>query len=135
MRLDKSFRVILNSPIFAKMTIDRVTDRSVRFGAQDEGQLRIFIIKVIPYDHSVLVLFLSLSLFMSLSLPFSKASNSDCNNLYRELQARVQIIERQHTAISKTNTPVCLVLFYTSMFQWTRFCSLDETSCQYIIGW
>ena len=46
MRLDKSFRVILNSPIFPKMTVERVTDRSVRFGAQDESQLRVFIIKV-----------------------------------------------------------------------------------------
>ena len=46
MRLDKSFRVILNSPIFAKMTIERATERSVRFGAQDEGQLRVFILKV-----------------------------------------------------------------------------------------
>jgi len=46
MRLDKAFRVILNSPIFPKMTVERATDRSVRFGAQDESQLRIFIIKV-----------------------------------------------------------------------------------------
>jgi hypothetical protein len=46
MRLDKSFRVILNSPIFPKMTVERATDRSVRFGAQDESQLRVFIIKV-----------------------------------------------------------------------------------------
>jgi len=46
MRLDKAFRVILNSPIFSKMTVERATDRSVRFGAQDESQLRIFIIKV-----------------------------------------------------------------------------------------
>jgi hypothetical protein len=28
------------------MTVERATDRSVRFGAQDESQLRIFIIKV-----------------------------------------------------------------------------------------
>lgn len=47
MRLDKSFRVILNSPIFSEMTVERVTDRSIRFGAQDEGQLRVFIVKVI----------------------------------------------------------------------------------------
>lgn len=46
MRLDKAFRVILNSPIFPKMTVERVTDRSVRFGAQDESHLRIFTIKV-----------------------------------------------------------------------------------------
>ncbi len=46
MRLDKSFRVILNSPIFPKMTVERATDRSVRFGAQDDSQLRVFIIKV-----------------------------------------------------------------------------------------
>ena len=46
MRLDKAFRVILNSPIFPKMTVERATDRSVRFGAQDESHLRIFIIKV-----------------------------------------------------------------------------------------
>lgn len=46
MRLDKSFRVILNSPIFPKMTVERATDRSVRFGAQDESHLRIFVIKV-----------------------------------------------------------------------------------------
>ena len=46
MRLDKAFRVILNSPIFPKMTVERATDRSVRFGAQDESQLRVFIIKV-----------------------------------------------------------------------------------------
>jgi len=50
MRLDKSFRVILNSPIFPKMTVERATDRSVRFGAQDESQLRVFIIKVIHYS-------------------------------------------------------------------------------------
>jgi hypothetical protein len=49
MRLDKAFRVILNSPIFPKMTVERATDRSVRFGAQDESQLRIFIIKVNVY--------------------------------------------------------------------------------------
>jgi hypothetical protein len=46
MRLDKSYRVILNSPIFPKMTVERATDRSIRFGAQDESQLRVFIIKV-----------------------------------------------------------------------------------------
>ena len=46
MRLDKAFRVILNSPIFPKMTVERATDRSVRFGAQDENHLRVFIIKV-----------------------------------------------------------------------------------------
>jgi hypothetical protein len=50
MRLDKSFRVILNSPVFPKMTVERATDRSVRFGAQDESQLRIFIIKVNIYS-------------------------------------------------------------------------------------
>jgi hypothetical protein len=46
MRLDKAFRVILNSPIFPKMTVERATDRSVRFGAQDESHFRVFIIKV-----------------------------------------------------------------------------------------
>ena len=46
MRLDKAFRVILNSPVFPKMTVERATDRSVRFGAQDENHLRVFIIKV-----------------------------------------------------------------------------------------
>lgn len=46
MRLDKAFRVILNSPIFPKMTVERATDRSVRFGAQDESHLRVFVIKV-----------------------------------------------------------------------------------------
>ena len=51
MRLDKSFRVILNSPIFPKMTVERPTDRSVRFGAQDDSQLRIFIIKVSVFIH------------------------------------------------------------------------------------
>jgi len=74
MRLDKSYRVILNSPIFPKMTVDRATDRSVRFGAQDESQLRVFIIK---------------------------ASPTDCNNLFKELQSRIQIIERQQSS----NTP------------------------------
>ena len=48
MRLDKSFRVILNSPIFPQMTVDRAGDRSVRFGAQDESHLRVFLIKVTP---------------------------------------------------------------------------------------
>ena len=52
MRLDKSFRVILNSPIFPKMTVERATDRSVRFGAQDESQLRVFIIKVTSFVES-----------------------------------------------------------------------------------
>lgn len=46
MRLDKAFRVILNSPIFPHMTVERATDRSVRFGAQDESHLRVFVIKV-----------------------------------------------------------------------------------------
>mgnify|MGYP002394133640 FL=1 len=46
MRLDKAFRVILNSPIFPKMTVERATERSVRFGAQDESYLRVFVIKV-----------------------------------------------------------------------------------------
>lgn len=46
MRLDKAFRVILNSPIFPKMTVERASDRSVRFGAQDESHLRVFVIKV-----------------------------------------------------------------------------------------
>lgn len=75
MRLDKAFRVILNSPIFPKMTVERATDRSVRFGAQDESQLRVFIIK---------------------------ASPSDCTNLCRELQSRIQIIERQQ---QQSSTP------------------------------
>ncbi|CAF4459382.1 unnamed protein product, partial [Rotaria magnacalcarata] len=87
MRLDKSFRVILNTPIFPKMTVERVTDRSVRFGAQDESQLRIFIIK---------------------------SSSSDCNNLCKELQSRIQIIERQqvstpsniNTSTNSSNTSV-----------------------------
>jgi len=56
------------------MTVDRATDRSVRFGAQDESQLRVFIIK---------------------------ASPADCNNLFKELQSRIQIIERQQAS----NTP------------------------------
>ena len=49
MRLDKAFRVILNSPIFPKMTVEKVTDRSIRFGAQDESHLKVFIIKVNKY--------------------------------------------------------------------------------------
>ncbi|CAF1449665.1 unnamed protein product [Adineta steineri] len=77
MRLDKSFRVILNSPIFPKMTVERATDRSVRFGAQDESQLRVFIIK---------------------------SSANDCASLCKELQSRIQIIEQQQQA-SNTNTP------------------------------
>ena len=61
MRLDKAFRVILNSPIFPKMTVERATDRSVRFGAQDESQLRIFIIKVhiLIFSHENIRIFLS----------------------------------------------------------------------------
>jgi Ran-binding protein 3 len=74
MRLDKSFRVILNSPIFPKMTVERATDRSVRFGAQDESQLRVFIIKT---------------------------SAIDCSNFCKELQSRIEIIERQQSS----NTP------------------------------
>jgi len=74
MRLDKAFRVILNSPIFPKMSVERATDRSVRFGAQDESQLRVFIIKAIP---------------------------NDCANLCKELQSRIQIIERQHASPAK----------------------------------
>ncbi|CAF1076660.1 unnamed protein product [Rotaria sordida] len=77
MRLDKSFRVILNSPIFPKMTVERATDRSVRFGAQDESQLRIFIIK---------------------------ASANDCSNLCKELKSRIQIIERQQVSTTNINT-------------------------------
>lgn len=88
MRLDKSFRVILNSPIFPKMTVERATDRSVRFGAQDESQLRVFIIKVIHYsithNKSCLIFFF-----------FAKSSTIDCTNLCRELQSRIEIIERQ----------------------------------------
>ncbi|CAF3495001.1 unnamed protein product [Rotaria sp. Silwood1] len=78
MRLDKSFRVILNSPIFPKMTVERATDRSVRFGAQDESQLRVFIIKALA---------------------------NDCNNLCKELQSRIQIIERQQISTSNIHTP------------------------------
>jgi len=77
MRLDKSFRVILNSPIFPKMTVDKATDRSVRFGAQDESQLRVFIIKASPID---------------------------CTNLCKELQSRIQIIERQQTSSTPTKS-------------------------------
>ncbi|CAF4900571.1 unnamed protein product [Rotaria sp. Silwood1] len=76
MRLDKAFRVILNSPIFSQMTVERATDRSVRFGAQDESHLRIFVIK---------------------------ASANDCANLCKELQSRIQIIERQQSS-SNINT-------------------------------
>jgi len=36
-----------------------------------------------------------------------KASANDCSNLCKELQSRIQIIERQQT--SNTNTPVCLI--------------------------
>jgi hypothetical protein len=95
MRLDKSFRVILNSPIFPKMTVERATDRSVRFGAQDESQLRIFIIKV-------------RSSFFRFYTPFHflKSSANDCSNLCKELQLRIQIIERQQLPTSNTNTPV-----------------------------
>jgi hypothetical protein len=80
MRLDKSFRVILNSPIFPKMTVERATDRSIRFGAQDESQLRVFIIK---------------------------ASAVDCSNFCKELQSRIEIIERQQSS----STPVCYSSF------------------------
>jgi hypothetical protein len=38
---------------------------------------------------------------------FCKASANDCSNLCKELQSRIQIIERQQT--SNTNTPVCLI--------------------------
>ncbi|CAF1251621.1 unnamed protein product [Didymodactylos carnosus] len=67
MRLDKSFRVILNSPIIYKMTVERATDRSVRFGAQDENILKVFVIKATPYD---------------------------CIAFQSELKTRIQIIER-----------------------------------------
>lgn len=84
MRLDRSFRVILNSPIFPKMTVERATDRSVRFGAQDESQLRVFIIKV-------------RSVFIPLpSFPGNfQSSSNDCSNFCKELQSRIQIVERQ----------------------------------------
>jgi hypothetical protein len=65
MRLDKSFRVILNSPIFPKMSVERATERSVRFGAQDESQLRVFIIKVriLIFESIVEFLFASIKVF------------------------------------------------------------------------
>lgn len=78
MRLDKSFRVILNSPIFPKMAVERASDRSVRFGAQDESHLRIFVIK---------------------------ASTNDCAAFCRELQSRIQTIERQTPALSDSQSP------------------------------
>ncbi|CAF1349597.1 unnamed protein product [Rotaria sordida] len=79
MRLDKAFRVILNSPIFPHMTVERATDRSVRFGAQDESHLRIFVIK---------------------------ASAIDCGNLCKELKSRIQIIERQQSSSSNVDSAV-----------------------------
>ncbi|UJR32224.1 hypothetical protein I4U23_019689 [Adineta vaga] len=99
MRLDKSFRVILNSPIFPKMTVERATDRSIRFGAQDESQLRVFIIK---------------------------ASANDCSNFCRELQLRVQMLEQQQasTPTSITNTPIKSSNTSTS----SDVVALDDTS-------
>ena len=94
MRLDKSYRVILNSPIFPKMTVERATDRSVRFGAQDESQLRVFIIKVT-------------SLLFSSPSPtiFFQSSANDCSNFCKELQSRIQIVERQQQPAA-AHTPV-----------------------------
>ncbi|CAF1073257.1 unnamed protein product [Adineta ricciae] len=99
MRLDKSFRVILNSPIFPKMTVERATDRSVRFGAQDESQLRVFIIK---------------------------ASSNDCNNFCRELQSRIEILDQQQqqTPTSNTDTPTKSSNTSTS----SDVVALDDTS-------
>jgi hypothetical protein len=96
MRLDKAFRVILNSPIFPKMTVERATDRSVRFGAQDESQLRIFIIKVrISIDF----------LIEKIRFFFIQSSANECANLCKELQSRIEIIERQQ-ASPNTESPV-----------------------------
>ena len=98
MRLDKSFRVILNSPIFSTMTVERATDRSIRFGAQDEGFLRVFIIKVMLFRLE----------FDLTSSDWMQGTAQDCTNLSRELQSRIQIIQRQQ-AVSKNTTPVrCL---------------------------
>ncbi|CAF0958697.1 unnamed protein product [Didymodactylos carnosus] len=77
MRLDKSFRVILNSTIVPKMTVERATDRSVRFGAQDDNVLRVFVIK---------------------------GTSFDCSAFQSELKTRIQTIERLQLKEEQGNT-------------------------------
>lgn len=43
---DKTFRNILNTKFFEKMQIDRANSKSIRFNANDNGSVRIFLVKV-----------------------------------------------------------------------------------------
>ena len=42
---DKCFRMVLNTKLFESMSIEKVNRKSIRLNAQDEGTLKIFLIK------------------------------------------------------------------------------------------
>jgi hypothetical protein len=49
MWMDKSYRLLLNTKLFEKMQIEKVTKKSIRFNGFDSGTIRIFLVKV-SYD-------------------------------------------------------------------------------------
>jgi len=48
-RTKGSLRLMLNAPIWAGMNVERASDKSVRFTANDNGQMRVFLIMVCIY--------------------------------------------------------------------------------------
>ncbi len=43
---DKCFRLVLNTKLFESMTIEKVNRKSIRLNAQDDGTIKMFLIKV-----------------------------------------------------------------------------------------
>ena len=46
-----------------------------------------------------------------------QSSSNDCTNLCKELQSRIQIVERQQISTSNANTPVCFDSFQFFFFK------------------
>lgn len=47
---DKCFRLVLNTKLFESMTIEKVNRKSIRLNAQDDGTIKMFLIKVLFYQ-------------------------------------------------------------------------------------
>lgn len=44
--MDKSYRLLLNTKLFEKMTIEKLNKKSIRFNAFEAGTIKIFLVKV-----------------------------------------------------------------------------------------
>jgi Ran-binding protein 3 len=76
MRTTGSLRVILNTPLYSGMLLERPTDKTIRLTGTDEAQVKIFLISATPKD--IAELFQSIKNCLS-SLEQSQSSSSNHN--------------------------------------------------------